>query len=270
MTAQENIDIIKAWLDAHNRQDMKALDYMDEDVEIVEVPTGVVYRGMEDMKRLAEMAYSRKGDKVLTHIFATDNRVCAEYTAYADAETPVSDAIKAQSLHGIDLAKVKATGGKFALQVCFVCEIRNGKIHRAREYWDAESMKRQFGMEDEDGTPVPATQGLTVKAIMEEMIPQTIRDDPGIIKDIDSACQFHISGPAGGDWYVDLRKPGGQIKPGVIPDAGCTISMSDGDFVNFYTGKLSSSRAFISGRVKIKGNMALASRLQKVLRQTPA
>ena len=62
-TAQRNIDTIHAWLDAHNRQDIKAIDYYAEDIEIVEMPTGVVYRGMEKMRELARMAYRRKGWK---------------------------------------------------------------------------------------------------------------------------------------------------------------------------------------------------------------
>ena len=34
-TAQRNIDTIFAWLDAHNRRDMKAIDCYTDDIEIV-------------------------------------------------------------------------------------------------------------------------------------------------------------------------------------------------------------------------------------------
>src|SRR5215472_14053153 len=61
--APKNVKTMLAWIEAHNRQDMGALDYMHEDVEIVQVATGVVYHGMEQMKKLAAMAYSRRGDK---------------------------------------------------------------------------------------------------------------------------------------------------------------------------------------------------------------
>lgn len=44
-TAQENMRSIRPWIDAHNRQDMKALDYLDENIEIIEIPSGVVYKG---------------------------------------------------------------------------------------------------------------------------------------------------------------------------------------------------------------------------------
>jgi hypothetical protein len=70
--AQRKIDTIRAWLDAHNRQDMKAIDCYTEDIEIVEMTTEVVYKGMAKMGELPRMAYRRKGWKDLTHIIATE------------------------------------------------------------------------------------------------------------------------------------------------------------------------------------------------------
>jgi ketosteroid isomerase-like protein len=78
---QRNIDTIHAWLGAHNRQDMRAIDCYTEDIEIVEVPTGVVYKGRDKMRELARMAYRRKAWKDLTQIIATDTEACVEYAA---------------------------------------------------------------------------------------------------------------------------------------------------------------------------------------------
>jgi hypothetical protein len=66
------IERASSWLDAHNRQDMNAIDCYTEDIEIVEMPTGVVYKGMAKMRELPRMAYRRKGWKDLTHIIATE------------------------------------------------------------------------------------------------------------------------------------------------------------------------------------------------------
>jgi hypothetical protein len=44
---QRNIHTIRASLDAHNRQNMKAFDFYAEDIEIIEMPTGVTYKGMD-------------------------------------------------------------------------------------------------------------------------------------------------------------------------------------------------------------------------------
>lgn len=144
--AQENMRIIRAWIDAHNRQDMKALEYLDEDIEIVEIPTGVVYKGMAKMKELAEMAYRRHGWKDITHIMATNEEVCVEYIARADTSQPLTEAEKAGGLHGVDISKARADKALFELKVCFVCHIKDGKIDRAREYWDAATITRQLGI----------------------------------------------------------------------------------------------------------------------------
>jgi ketosteroid isomerase-like protein len=148
--AQANVELIKAWLDAHNRQDMKALDYMSDDVEIVETPTGVVWRGRCDMEDLARLAYSRKSHKRLTHMFATDREACVEYVTIVSIAGEVTASEKKQGLHRIDVSNARPTVDTFELPVCFVCEIEDGKIRRAREYWDAAAMARQFGLDGRD------------------------------------------------------------------------------------------------------------------------
>lgn len=147
-TAQENMTMIRAWLDAHNHRDMKALDYIDEDIEIVEIPTGEVYRGKAKMKELAEAAYSRPVWKELTHIMATDEEVCVEYTGRGTISQPLTEAEKESGIHEIDLSQAQAPTTPFELKVCFVCQIKNGKIYRAREYWDAAAIARQFGVSE--------------------------------------------------------------------------------------------------------------------------
>jgi ketosteroid isomerase-like protein len=148
--AHANIELMKAWLDAHNRQDMRALDYMSDDVEIVETPTGVVWRGRGDMEDLARLAYSRKSYKRLTHIFATDKEACVEYMTVVPIAGDMTDFEKKQGLHGIDVSTAKPTVDTFELPVCFVCEIEDGKIRRAREYWDAAALARQLGVNGHD------------------------------------------------------------------------------------------------------------------------
>lgn len=145
---QRNIDTIHAWLEAHNRQDMKALNYYTEDIEVVEMATGVVYKGMEKMRELARMAYRRKGWKDLTHIFATETDACVEYTARADMSQPLSAEEKTSGMHGIDLSKAKSSTAPFSMPVCFICHFTTeGKIDRVREYWDISNVTRQFGIE---------------------------------------------------------------------------------------------------------------------------
>lgn len=48
-------------------------------------------------------------------------------------------------------------------------------------------------------------------------------------------------------------------------DADCTLHIAIGDFVEMAQGRLNGTMAFMTGRLKIKGDMALAVRFGSVL-----
>ncbi|NXJ85499.1 HSDL2 protein, partial [Trogon melanurus] len=80
--------------------------------------------------------------------------------------------------------------------------------------------------------------------------------------------QFELSGDGGGTWYIDLKTKSGSAgfgKPPVTADV--VMSMSSADFVKMFTGKLKPTLAFMSGKLRIKGNMVLAIKLEKMLTQ---
>ena len=56
-----------------------------------------------------------------------------------------------------------------------------------------------------------------------------------------------------------------MVAAGTKAGANCTIEMKDGDFVDIVTGKLNGQMAFMTGKLKIKGDMGLAMKLQKIL-----
>lgn len=47
-------------------------------------------------------------------------------------------------------------------------------------------------------------------------------------------------------------------------DADVTIIVSDSNFVSLATGKLNAQKAYIMGKLKIKGNIMLASKISTV------
>ncbi|NWS42165.1 HSDL2 protein, partial [Probosciger aterrimus] len=80
--------------------------------------------------------------------------------------------------------------------------------------------------------------------------------------------QFELSGDEGGTWYIDLKTKGGSAGSGNPPlKADVVMSMSSTDFVKMFTGKLKPTLAFMTGKLRIKGNMALAIKLEKMLTQ---
>ncbi len=75
-----------------------------------------------------------------------EKEASVEYVSVVRIAGEVSRFEKDWGLHGIDISSAKPTTDVFELAVCFVCEIKNGRIHRAREYWDAAGVARPLGV----------------------------------------------------------------------------------------------------------------------------
>ncbi|KFQ27998.1 Hydroxysteroid dehydrogenase-like 2, partial [Mesitornis unicolor] len=106
-------------------------------------------------------------------------------------------------------------------------------------------------------SPVAETFRVIQGAISEEFV----RTTQGVF-------QFELSGDGGGTWYIDLKTKSGSAGFGKPPvPADVVMSLSSANFVKMFTGKLKPTLAFMSGKLKIKGNMALAIKLEKMLTQ---
>ena len=104
-----------------------------------------------------------------------------------------------------------------------------------------------------------------VKDVFEQHIPAKFQAKPDVVTKINAIYQFNISGPGGGQWSVDCTKPGGEVASGQAAAAKCTVNCTDADFLNIVNGKLNAQMAFMSGKLKIQGDMGLAMKLQQIL-----
>ncbi len=76
------------------------------------------------------------------------------------------------------------------------------------------------------------------------------------------AWQYNISGSS---WTVDLKNGAGSVTNKAADKADIIITVSDDDFVALAAGKLNAQQAFMQGKIKVKGNMGLAMKLQTVM-----
>lgn len=88
-----------------------------------------------------------------------------------------------------------------------------------------------------------------------------IAEHPEWAEQIGTVFQFNITGEEGGRYVIDLKKDGGQARPGEDPAAGCRMTLSYEDFMAMMKGELKPQMAFMSGRLKIEGNVLLAAKL---------
>ena len=104
---------------------------------------------------------------------------------------------------------------------------------------------------------------MTTAEIFEAMA-KRVEDNPSGIAGLKANFQFELSGDDGGSYHVNVADDKADIGPGPT-EANVTILMSAADFKNMVAGTLNATQAFMTGKLKIKGDMSLAMRLQSIL-----
>lgn len=71
-----------------------------------------------------------------------------------------------------------------------------------------------------------------------------------------------------GSWYLDLKKDGtvGQGTSAPSGPADITLNVSESDFGKLVEGKANAQRLFMSGKLKVKGNIMKAASIETVLK----
>ena len=101
-------------------------------------------------------------------------------------------------------------------------------------------------------------------------IAANLKSDPGLLSEVGGVFHFNITGGPGGSlaqWAVDAKMTG-EVKPEAPPKADCVITIGDADMVALMTGELQGAHAFMSGKMKIKGNMMLAQKFGALARES--
>ena len=85
-----------------------------------------------------------------------------------------------------------------------------------------------------------------------------------IIKKVNGTYGFNVLLKKGGKpvavWSIDLKNGNGFVKQTKPVDVDATFTMTDEHFVQLCAGKFNGQTAFMTGKMKIKGNMAAATR----------
>jgi putative sterol carrier protein len=86
-------------------------------------------------------------------------------------------------------------------------------------------------------------------------------DKAGALK---AVFQFNLSGEGGGSWNVSVADGACQVAEGKASKADVTVAMAAPDFVKMIGGELQPVAAFMQGKIKLQGDMAMAMKLQEL------
>ncbi|MBI4615094.1 MAG: SCP2 sterol-binding domain-containing protein [Planctomycetes bacterium] len=87
-----------------------------------------------------------------------------------------------------------------------------------------------------------------------------------------AAIQFEIAGPGGGDWLVRIGEGKCSAGPGRADAPSATVSTSAETWIGMVTGSVNPQMAFMTGKLKVKGNMGDVMKLSnpKIFPKKPA
>jgi len=87
------------------------------------------------------------------------------------------------------------------------------------------------------------------------------------IKKTNGIFQLEVSNPEKQTavWTIDMKKTGTVYKGPAKPKADVTLILSDDVFTQLADGKLNGQKAFMTGKLKTKGNVMLAIKLDSLL-----
>ncbi|KAJ8084951.1 hypothetical protein PM082_003728 [Marasmius tenuissimus] len=92
------------------------------------------------------------------------------------------------------------------------------------------------------------------------------------IKKTNGIFEFVVKNAEGKEatWTIDLKKTGTVTKGPAKPKADVSIQCSDETFAQLADGSLNGQKAFMTGKIKTKGNIMLATKLDTVLKTAKA
>lgn len=88
---------------------------------------------------------------------------------------------------------------------------------------------------------------------------------PDQAEGVEAAFVYDLTGDGGGQWTVTVANGALSVSEGAADDAKVTYTMKADDYVKMANGDLDGTKAFMTRKLKVKGNIPLAQKMKKFL-----
>lgn len=83
-------------------------------------------------------------------------------------------------------------------------------------------------------------------------------------KGVHARYQWDLSGPNGGQWWIEVNDGSYKMGRGTIPNPSVTFIAKDKDWVAICHDQLSGTWAYFTGRLKVRGDQNVARKLSEI------
>ncbi len=103
-----------------------------------------------------------------------------------------------------------------------------------------------------------------VRSLFPAMVDRFIPEKAG---DLNATILFDLSGDNGGLFWIKIADGAASSGPGEAPEPAMTVKASADDWFAVATGQMNPMQAFMTGKLKILGDMGLAMKMQTIFAQ---
>lgn len=106
---------------------------------------------------------------------------------------------------------------------------------------------------------------MTGEEIFNDKIAHKLNSNPEKVKSINAVYEFELTGDSPETWTIDLTKDSGFVSKGSAGNFNCKVTISVEHLSDIVEKKLNPQMAFMTGKLKVKGDMGLALKLGSIL-----
>ena len=139
MSAQENAALMRRLYDAWNKRDWDAfLAVVDQDSEVLAVPTGQTFRGPQGFLQYAQSWAAAFPDSrvEVSNVIASEEGAVVEFRGRGTHTAPLAT----------PMGEIPATNRRVEHAFCDVYSLPGGRIRTQHQYFDLAGLMRQLGV----------------------------------------------------------------------------------------------------------------------------